>query len=41
MTEPTDPYRRKGKIVQHAYRDGYIVWNWEKLKWDYFGEKME
>jgi hypothetical protein len=39
----TDPYR-KGKthrIVQEPYRDGWVVWNWEKAKWDYFNEKLE
>lgn len=38
-----DPYRKgkKQQIVQHAYRDGWIVWNWETAKWDYHTNKLE
>lgn len=43
MTEPVDPYRKgvKQTIVQHSYRDGFIVWNWVASKWDYFNEEMK
>jgi hypothetical protein len=37
----TDPYRVGTKqLTQHPYRDGFIVWNWELNKWDYFGEEL-
>jgi hypothetical protein len=41
MAEPTDPYRKDTKsFTQHPYRDGFIVWNWEKKKWDYFNNDL-
>lgn len=37
-----NPYRiGKKSFTQHAYRDGWIVWNWDLNKLDYFNEKIE
>lgn len=38
----TNPYRKGTKqFTQHVYRDGFIVWNFDKLKWEYFNEEMK
>ncbi len=37
-----DPYRKGTKsFEQVAYRDGFIIWNWETTKWDYSNEAMQ
>lgn len=37
-----DPYRKDTKaFTQVAYRDGFVVWNYEMLKWDYFNEEVK
>lgn len=39
----TDPYckGKKQEFVEHKYRDGFILWNWDLLKWDYFAESIK
>lgn len=41
MTQPRDDYRTGTKsFTQYPHRDGFIVWNWNLHKWEWFKEEM-